>query len=206
MAYTGSFVPSTLIEEAQDGMGFKLTDASVWGTGDQAATTICDVYIVYIDDDEVSIAFDKYELMPGGVKTRFNQYITSSGHTIDLTSLTIDGVSPGETFPDGYYEITVYYSDGTYVTGTAPHYNQPNYKNTQAFLAKYRMTKRTMPAMLLEWPITDEVRTKNYDIFALGLYLDAAEYAADLARKTHFRKFIALIRNIFDYYAIPEPW
>jgi len=50
MAYTGTFVPATLIEEAQDGMGFKLKDDSVWGVGDQALTSLCTVSIVHIDD------------------------------------------------------------------------------------------------------------------------------------------------------------
>jgi len=66
--------------------------------------------------------------------------------------------------------------------------------------------KRTMPSLLLEWPITDAVRRKNDDIYSLGLYLDAAEYAATLEQMVMFRKFIALIRNVLDHYAIPEPW
>jgi hypothetical protein len=206
MAFTGDFSPGTIIDEAQDGMGFNIKDDSIWGAGDQAAMTLCDVYIVHIDDDEVSIAYDKYELISGADTTKFDEYLTSSGHIIDIADLTIEGVAAADVFEDGYYEITIYFSDGTYLTGDTPHYNQPNYKNTQAFLAKYRMMKRTMPATLLTWPITDAVKEKNYDIFALGLYLDAAEYAADLARKVHFRKFIALIRSIFDSYSTPEVW
>lgn len=206
MAYTSDFAPETIIEEAQDGMGFTIKDNSVWGAGDQAATTLCDVYIVHIDDNEESIVYDKYELIVDAVKTKFDEYLTSSGHIINLSALTIGGVAAPDVFEDGYYEIYVYYSDGSYVTGTIPHYNQPYYKNTQAFLAKYRMMSRLMPAQLLEWPITAEIKEKNYDIFALRLYLDAAEYAADLSRKVHFRKFIALIRGIFDSYNIPEAW
>ena len=198
MAYTGSFVPATLIEEAQDGMGFKIIDDSVWGTGDQALTTLCTVSIVHIDDNDDVITYDDYELIVGVTRTKFNEYLASSGHVINIADLTIGGVAADEVFPDGYYEITVTYTPDDAST--------KSYKNTQAFLAKYRIMKRTMPALLLEWPMTDEVIKTNYDIFATGLYLEAAEYAADLARKEHFRKFISVIRLIYDNYSIPEPW
>jgi hypothetical protein len=113
----------------------------------------------------------------------------------------LNGSPIAEIFPDGYYEITVKYNDGSYTPGAEPYY-----KNTQAFLAKYRCMKRVMPANLLAWPITPEIRTKNYDLYTLGLYLEAAEDAADLSKKTQFRKFITLIRGIVDFYQIPDPF
>lgn len=198
MAYTGSFVPATIIEEAQDGMGFAIKDDSVWGTGDVALTSTYTLSIKYIDEDDVETVYDDVVLTTGVDTTEIAAYFSSSGWVIDIADLTIDGEAAPDVFPDGYYEITMEYhpSSGTDKT----------YKNTQAFLAKYRAMKRTMPAAILEWPITDTVRQKNYDIFALGLYLDAAEYAADLARKEHFRKFIGVIDNVLDFYSIPQPW
>lgn len=198
MAYTGSFVPATRIVLAQDGMGFRLYDDSVWGIGDQALTELCTVSIVHIDDDEDTITYDDYELIVGVTRTKFDEYLTTSGHLIEIANLLISGVAAGVVFTDGYYEITTTYKDDTATT--------QEYLNTQAFLAKYRFMKRTMPALLLEWPITLAVREKNYDIYTLGLYLDAAEDAADLGKKVEFRKFIALIRGIVDHYVIPEPW
>ena len=198
MAYSVDFVQATLIEEAQDGMGFKIIDDSVWGAGDQALTSLCTVSVVHIDDNDDVITYDDYQLIVGVTRTKFNEYLADSGHVIDIADLTIGGVAAEDVFPDGYYEITVTYTPDDASTKT--------YKNTQAFLAKYRAMKRTMPALLLEWPLTDELIKINYDVFAIGLYLEAAEYAADLARKEHFRKFISVIREVFDHYEIPEPW
>jgi len=144
------------------------------------------------------MTYDNYQLIVGATRTKFDEYLTSSGHVIDIADLTIGGIAAEEVFPDGYYEITVTYTPDDASTKT--------YKNTQAFLAKYRAMKRTMPAQILEWPLTEEDKASNYDIFMVGLYLEAAEYAADLARKVHFRKFIAVIRKIFDFYVVPEPW
>lgn len=198
MSYTVTFVPETKIEEAQDGMGFKIIDDSVWGAGDQALTTLATLSIRHINDDEVNIDYDDVELIIGANRDAFNEYLTSSGHLIEIANLTIDGAAAGETFPDGYYEITL-----TYTPDDA---NTKYYTNSQAFLAKYRAMKRTMPALFFEWPITDEIREINYDVYTLGLYLDAAEDAADLDKKTQFRKFIALIRQIVDHYGVSEPW
>lgn len=198
MAYTAQFIPETRIEEAQDGMGFKIFDDSVWGAGDQALTTLVTLSIRHIDDDEVNIDYDDVELIIGANRDAFNEYLSSSGHLIEIADLTIDGMSAGETFPDGYYEITL-----TYTPDDA---NTKYYSNSQAFLAKYRAMKRTMPALFIEWPITAQVREINYDVYTLGLYLDAAEDAADLDKKTQFRKFIALIRQIVDHYGVNEPW
>lgn len=199
MAFT-DFTPGTRIVLAQDAMDFRIYDDSVWN-GESGLCTSAIVTIRHIDDDEVAIDYDAYDLIPGGVTTKFDEYLSTDGHLIEIANLTIDGVAAADRFPDGYYEITVTYDDGSYAPGSEPYY-----KNTQAFLAKYRCMKRTMPALLLTWPITDIVRRKNDDIYTLGLYLDAAEYAADLEKKVEFRKFIALIRSLVDYYAVPEPW
>lgn len=200
MSYS-NFTPNTEIEEAQDATGFKIWDKSTW-SGESDNTTLCIVRIAYTDDNDVITAYDDYPLIAGADKTKFNEYLSSDGLLINLSDLTIGGLAPSlDKFPDGYYEITTIYDDGTYNAGTEPYY-----KNVQAFLAKYRCMKRTMPSKLLSWPISEDVRIKNYDIYSVGLYLDAAEDAADLGLKTQFRKFIALIRQIFDFYTIPDVW
>jgi hypothetical protein len=198
MAYT-ALTPETRIEEAQDGRGFKIFDKSTWA-GESGDTTSALVSIVYINDDEQSITYDDIDLGGDG-DALFDSYINGDGALIESSDVFLDGVAIPEIFPDGYYEITIKFNDGSYAPGAEPYY-----KNTQALLAKYRCMKRIMPATLLNWPITDEVRRKNYDIYTLGLYLDAAEDAADLGKKTQFRKFIALIRGIVDYYQIPDPF
>lgn len=198
MAYS-ALTPETRIEEAQDGRGFKIYDKSVW-TGESDHTTSALVSIVYIDDDENIITYDDIDLGGDG-DALYESFLNGDGALIESSDVFLDGVAIDEIFPDGYYEITIKFNDGSYTPGAEPYY-----KNTQAFLAKYRCMKRVMPAQLLEWPITDEVRRKNYDIYTLGLYLDAAEDAADLGKKTQFRKFIALIRGIVDYYSIPDPF
>lgn len=201
MAFTANLAPETKIEEAQDGMGFKIFDEGVWGTGDQAAVTSMLISIKHIDDDENEIDYDDLQVIVGGSRTKFNEFLASSGLLVETSELTIDSVAAAEIFPDGYYEITVKYNDGTYAAG-----QEPYFKNTQAFLATFRAMRRTMPSALLTWPITVEVREKNYDIYTLGLYLDNAEDAADLGKKVQFRTFIALIRQILDFYTIPVPW
>jgi len=197
MAYA-ALTPETRIEEAQDGRGFRIYDKSSW-SGESDHTTAAVVSIVYINDDEETITYDDIDLGGDGDQ-HYTDFLSSSGHLIETSDIHLDGVDIDEIFPDGYYEITITFTDGSYAPGAKPYY-----KNTQAFLAKYRCMKRLMPATLLEWPITDDIRRKNYDIYTLGLYLDAAEDAADLAKKTQFRKFIALIRGIIDYYEIPDP-
>jgi hypothetical protein len=198
MAYS-ALTPETRIEEAQDGRGFKIYDKSSWD-GESDHTTSALVSIVYIDDDENIITYDDIDLCDNG-GALYASYLNGDGALIESSDILLDGAAIDEIFPDGYYEITIKFNDGSYAPGAEPYY-----KNTQAFLAKYRCMKRTMPAVLLEWPITDDIRRKNYDIYTLGLYLDAAEDAADLGKKVQFRKFIALIRGIVDYYSIPDPF
>lgn len=201
MAFTINLVPETKIEEAQDGMGFKIYDKSVWGVGDQAAVTSAIISIRHIDDEETNIDYDDLQIIVGGSKTRFNEFLASSGLLIETSNLAIHGVAAAEIFSDGYYEITIKFNNGSYSAG-----NEPYYKNTQAFLATFRAMRRTMPSILLAWPITPEVREKNFDIYTLGIYLDNAEDAADLGKKVQFRTLIALIRQVLNFYTIPIPW
>lgn len=199
MAFT-DFTPGTRVVLSQDGKSFKLYDDSEWN-GESGSAIGVIVKIKHIDDEDNEIDYDDYPLIELGDDSKYHEYLSTDGHTINTADLTIDGEAAPEQFPDGYYEIKVMYTDGSYSFGSAPYYT-----NVQGFLAKYRCMKRTMPALLLEWPITDAVRRKNDDIYSLGLYLDAAEYAATLEEMVMFRKFVELIRKVVDHYGIPEPW
>lgn len=200
MAFTANLAPETKIEEAQDGMGFKIFDQSVYGTGDLVKITSALISIKYINDDEEEIDYDDIDL--GAYNgADYLEFQSVAGHLIETSELTIDGVAADEIFEDGYYEITLKLNDGSYNAGAEPYY-----KNTQAFLATFRAMRRTMPPELFAWPITPEIREKNYDVYTLGLYLDNAEDAADLGKKVQFRTIIAAIRGLLDYYETPIPW
>ena len=158
MAFTAELSVDTKIEEAQDGMGFKIFDQSTYGTGDLVKITSALISIKYINDDEEEIEYDDIDL--GAYSSAdYLEFQSIAGHLIETSSLHIDGVDVDEVFPDGYYEITLKLNDGSYGAGA-----EPNYKNTQAFLATFRAMRRTMPPELFTWPITPEVREKNYDI------------------------------------------
>ena len=199
MAFS-SFTPGTRVVLAQDGKSFRIYDDSEWN-GESGSATAAIIRIKHIDDDDVETDYDDYPLIVPGDDSKYLEYLSTDGHVVNTSDLTINSVAAAEQFVDGYYEIKVVYTDGSYAEGSEPYFT-----NVQGFLAKYRCMKRTMPSLLLEWPITDAVRRKNDDIYSLGLYLDAAEYAATLEQMVMFRKFIALIRNVLDHYAIPEPW
>jgi len=196
MAYA-DFTPKTHVQEAQDGMGFKIWDESTWN-GESGITTAADVYVFFINDEEVTIEYDVYPLINGG-STKYDEYLDRDGHIINIADLTIGAAAAPERFEDGYYVIRVVYNDGTYGVGAEPYYD-----NSQAFLAEWRCRKRKLPAQLLTWPMDDDIRRKNWDIYLVGLYLEAAEDAVDLGKKVEFRRFMALIKAIFDYYAITE--
>lgn len=199
MAFT-DFTPGARVVLSQDGKTFRLYDDSEWN-GESGSATSAVVSIKRIDDDDVETVYDDYLLIRPGDDSRYLEYLSDDGHLVDSANLTIDGEAAPERFQDGYYEVSVVFSDGSYVEGEEPYYTC-----TEGFLSKYRCMKRTMPSLLLEWPITDEVRRKNDDIYSLGLYLDAAEYAASLEEMIKFRKFVAVIEELLDHYAIPEPW
>jgi hypothetical protein len=199
MAYT-SFVPQTHIQESQDAKSFKIWDESEWN-GESGLTSSCYIEITFINDDEETIIYDPYYLTDGITNANFNEYLDRDGHIVELINLTIDGVVAPIRFEDGYYIIKVVYSDGTYALGSEPYFD-----NYQAFLAKYRAMKRKVPPKIFSWPMTDEVYKANRDVFLLGLYLEAAENQVDLNKILQFRKTIALIKAIFDYYEITEIW
>jgi len=199
MAFS-DFTPGTRVVLAQDGKSFRIYDDSEWN-GESGSATAVIIRIKHIDDDDVEIDYDDYPLIVPGDDSKYLEYLSTDGHVVNTSDLTIDGIAASEQFPDGYYEIKVVYTDGSYAEG-----GEPYFTNVQGFLAKYRCMKRTMPALLLEWPITDAVRRKNDDIYSLGLYLDAAEYAASLEEMVMFRRFVGLIQDILDHYAIPSPW
>lgn len=199
MAYA-DFTPETHVQEAQDAESFKVWDESIWN-GESGITTLCWVELFFINDDEETIQYDNYPLISGGDFTKFNEYLDRDGHIIAIADITLDGAPIGDKFEDGYYVVRVVYSDGTYAGGS-----EPLYDNSQAFLAKNRCMKRKMPAKLLSWPLTDEKYRTNRDIFLQGLYLESAENAVDLGKKTQFREFMAAIKSMYNYYGIEECW
>jgi len=199
MAYT-DLTLETRIQEAQDAESFRIWDQSVWN-GEEDSTTSAWLVVFFINDDEETITFDSYPLISGADKTKFNEFLSIDGHTIDIADLAIDGEAVGEKFEDGYYIVRLVVSEGSYASG-----NEPMYDNAQAFLAKNRCMKRKMPAKLLSWPLTDETYRKNRDIFLQGFYLESAENAVDLGKKVQFRKFMAVIKSMYNYYGIENCW
>ena len=198
MAYT-DFTPKTLLQEAQDGMGFKIWDDSVWN-GESGITTVCFVTIFFVNDDEEIIEYDPYELIVGIDKTKFDEYLDRDGHIIDIADLTIDGAAADDRFEDGYYVIRVSYSEGSYVAGS-----EPCYDNNQAFLALNRCMKRKM-SILLIWRLTDEIYRLNHDIFLQGLYLELAENSIDTGLTVQFRAIMVLVKAMYNNYEIEECW
>lgn len=194
MSYT-SFTAETRVAEAQDATGFRIWDNSTWN-GESAITTYCVIKILLYLVDGSIIEYDDYELITGADTTKFDEYLDIDGHTIETSDLTVDGVAADERFVDGYYVIRTVYSDGTYVSGSEPYYD-----NVQAFLAKARCKARKLPTKL-SWPMTDAVYLINRDIFLLRMYLDAAEDAADLGKENQFRNLINIVDNIYSSYAI----
>jgi hypothetical protein len=200
MSYT-SFSAGFLCQESQDAMQLKIWDNSQWN-GESGFTTICTVEISYYDSDDNLIEFDPYELITGGDASKFNEYLDHlDGHVIELSDLTIDGVAAPDRFPEGYYIVKISYSEGSYAVGSFPYFENP-----QAFLAKWRLMTRKLPAALLVFPMTDDVYRKNRDIILLRLYLDQAENAADYGKIEEFKVFHDLIRNVLDYYEMEETW
>ena len=198
MAYA-DFTPKTLLQEAQDGMGFRIWDDSVWN-GESGITTICFVTVFFVNDDEEIIEYDPYELIVGIDKTKFDEYLDRDGHIINIADLTIDGAAADDRFEDGYYVIRVSYSEGSYVAS-----NEPLYDNNQSFLALNRCMKRKM-SILLIWPLTDAIYRLNRDIFLQGLYLELAENAVDTGLTVQFRAIMALIKAMYNNYEIEECW
>lgn len=196
MAFT-DFTPLTRVQESQDAQQIKIWDESTWN-GESALTTICNVIVQWYDDDGVLQVCDPYELIPGGVDTKFLEYLSRDGHIIDITDLAIDGVAIGDRFFEGRFVIETIYSDGTYSVGSFPYY-----KNPQAFLAKNWCMARKLPSKL-SWPLTPEVYRINRDIFMQKMYLQAAEDAVDLGKTTEFDRIMSLVRSIFNYYEIEE--
>lgn len=191
------FTPETIVQEAQDAMGFKIWDASTWND-ESALCTKADVHIIFVNDEDVETLYDVYPLIVGQTKTKFNEYLDRDGHVIDTSALTIGGVAAPELFEEGYYIIRVIYSDGTYQVGAEPYFD-----NEHAFLAKTRCMARVLPKVL-SWPLTEEMYRKNRDIFMLNMYLASAENDVDLGRIVSFRRTMALIKKLLDNYSLEE--
>jgi len=196
MAYA-AFTPEFRVQEAQDATAFRIWDSSTW-TGESGITTFCVVRLFHYAVDGTITAYDDYELIAGAVTTKFDEYLDTDGHTVEITDLTIGGDAADERFEDGYYVVRIVYSDGTYAVGSEPYYD-----NVQAFLAKARCKARKLPVKLT-WPLTDAMYNINRDIFMQNMFLGAAEDSADLGKETEYRNFMELINNVFDYYAISE--
>ena len=147
MAYA-DFTPSFTVQEAQDATAFKIFDASTWN-GESGITTWCVLRLFFYAADGTITEYDDYELITGADTAKFDEYLDSDGHTVEITDLTIDGVAADDRFEDGYYVVRILYSDGTYASGSEPYYD-----NVQAFLAHARCKARKLPARLT-WPLTD---------------------------------------------------
>jgi len=200
MAFT-ALTPLTVIQESEDALELKIWDASTW-TGESGNVTAAKLVIAYYQSDGTLITYDDYDLIQGADKTRWNSFLDHhDGLVIPISDLTIDGEAAGDRFIDGLFVITAYFNDGSYTDETMPYY-----ANYQAFLAKFRFMSRKLAAVLLVWPITDDVIDANYDIFAFRMYLDAAEDAADNGKTTEFQTFINLLTGVLTYYAIEECW
>jgi hypothetical protein len=199
MAYT-DLTLETHVQEAQDAESYKVWDESIWN-GESGNTTDAWIILFFINDNEETIEFDPYYLISGADTTKFDEYLDRDGHIIYTSDMTLNGNPVDLKLEDGYYVVRVVVSDGTYDSGAEPFYD-----NSQAFLAKNRCMKRKMPAKLLTWPMTDAVYRKNRDIFLQGLYLESAENAVDLGKKSQFREFMAAIKAMFNYYSIEECW
>ena len=190
-----NFTPKTRTQEAQDAKSFRIWDESVWS----AESHLCDsavLQVSYYDTFGVLKVSLEYDLITGGVggdKTKFNEYLSSDGHKIEIADL----FASLTRFPDGYYIIRVTYNDGTYV---AP--NEPYYDDHQAFLAKVRCMSRKMPLVVLPWPEMN--KEEILDTHKVTLLLDAAEDSADLGKRMLFDRLIRTLNRIFDQYSITE--
>jgi hypothetical protein len=193
----------SVVQESQDATEIRIWDESTWGGQSGNVTGAC-IVISYYDSDGDLKSLDPYYLIVGQTKTKWDEYLDKqNGHIIDIDDLTVSGVAFGDKFTDGYYIVTLYVTDGTYGTFIAGGWLK--YANSQAFLARARFTSRKLPATLT-WPLTDEVRVVNKDIFLLQMYLNAAEDAADYGLLTEFNNIITLVNAIFSYYKIENIW
>lgn len=201
MAYS-DFTPGFNCQESQDAMQLKIWDNSTWN-GESGYTTICTVSISFYDTNGTLVTFDDYDLIISADMSKFNEYLDRiDGHVIELSALTINGVpNVYDRFPEGYYMITMKYSEGSYAEGQFP-----EYVNSQAFLAKYRFMARRLPGALLVFPMTNDTYILNRDIFLLRMYLQNCEDAADYGKCVEFQNIINLIIAMLDYYKVEEPW
>jgi hypothetical protein len=203
MALTGVTLLS-VVQESLDATEIRMWDESTWNGKVETVTGAC-VVISYYDINGTLVSFDPYYLITGGDDAKFDEYCDlNNGTIIKLEDLTIAGEAPPDRFPDGYYIVTLYVTDGSYGTYAAGGWLK--YDNPQAFLAKSRFTTRKLPAIILSWPMTDDVRIKNRDMFLLRMYLDAAEDVADYGKLTEFLAILVLINSIFSYYKLEEVW
>ena len=199
MAYT-NFTPTTRVQQGQDGKQFKIWDDSIW-TGESGITTLCDIVISFIDDQDVITEYDAYPLIVGADKTKFNEYLGIDGHIVNTSDLKIGGVAVPERFVDGYYVVKTVYSDGTYAV-----IDRPFYENNQAFLALNKALRRKMAVQNINWPFTDTEYKKSRDIFLQGLYLSGAEDAVDLGKKAEFRRIMEKLNKFLNYYEMEQSW
>lgn len=204
MAFTGTFSPNLRSAESADATKLTIYDASTWGGGDLAAVTGCILSISYYDSEGVLQTYDDYDLIPGGDFTKFNEFISATGHIINLTDLFVSGVAQTGKFNDGYYILTMSFTDGTY--GAYSGGLWPHIHHSDGFIAKYTFMAKKLPGSILSWPMTDEERIANTDIFLLRMYLDAAIDSAQSNKYDEFKLFLLIISNMLEYYEIEEIW
>lgn len=196
MAYT-AFVPKTIVQESQDATQIKIKDDSEWD-GESALTTECEVIVSWYDDDDVLHECDPYVLIDGADTTKYDEYLSSDGHVIDIADLTEDSESIGTVFHEGYFIIKTTYNEGSYAEGSEPYYN-----NEAAFIALHWCMIRKFGS-LLSWPLNEDAYRKNRDMFLLRLYMENAENAVDLGKVAEFKRLMVLINKIFSYYELEE--
>lgn len=197
MAFT-PITLETIIQEDQDALSFRIWDKSIFD-GQEDAVTAAKLVIKYYNYDDLLIAFNDYLLIVGEVRTKFDEYLSRDGHTVNLSDLTIGDLSNGlARFPDGYYIIDMIINDGSYV---AP--NEPHYTNNQGFQAMARCKIRKLP-IKLKWPFDDASRILSNKIQLIRLYADAAEESIDLGKYVEFKEFMIMINVVFDEYSLNE--
>lgn len=199
MAFGAGVSLLTVVQESQDAQQLRIWDESTWD-GESGDVTDAILRIQYYDSDGVLQSFDDENIF-----TDIADFLDrQDGLVINLSGLTVDGATPPDRFDDGYYIVTVFFTDGTY--GAFNEDVWPHYHNNQAFLAKARFMTRKLPSTVLTWPMTKQVQEDNLNMLLHRMYLDSAEYAADNGNLTEFLTYMELINEVFTYYELESIW
>jgi len=191
MAFT-DFTPKTEIQFSQDSKSIKIIDKSAWD-GEEDNCTSALIQIFYFDKEYNMSLIGSHNMISGGDRDDFNEYISDDGFILDVSEIS----SVIDRFEDGYYIVKTTYDDDSY-----SYTNMPYYENHQANLAKYRCMIRKLPIKFLSWPEIDY--KEHEEIQLIRILIDAAEDAVDLGKKERFNTIITTMNLIFDKYEISE--